>query len=161
MPSFDVVSKLTMHEVDNAVQQAAKEIGTRFDFRGTNASIERTEEGIILRANAEARVEAVLTVLREKLAKRNVSMRSLDPQPRTPAAGSSYRQLVKLQQGITQEKAKDVVKHIKDSKLKVQAAIQGDSVRVTGKKRDDLQACIALLRQHDFGIELQYENFRE
>jgi len=161
MPSFDVVSKLAMHEVDNAVQQAAKEIGTRFDFRGTNASIERTEEGIILRANAEARVEAVLTVLREKLAKRNVSMRALDPQPRTPAAGSSFRQLIKLQQGITQEKAKDVVKYVKESKVKVQAAIQGDSVRITGKKKDDLQACIALLRQHDFGIELQYENFRE
>lgn len=161
MPSFDVVSKLAMHEVDNAVQQAAKEIQTRYDFRDQNASVERTEEGIVLRANAKPRVEAAFQVLQEKLAKRKVSLKSLDPQPAEPAAGSTYRQLVKLQQGIEKEKAKDVVKYLKDMKLKVQAAIQGDTVRVSGKKKDDLQECIAALRKHDFGIELQYENFRD
>jgi uncharacterized protein YajQ (UPF0234 family) len=161
MPSFDVVSKLALHEVDNAIQQAAKEIGTRYDFRDTNASVERTEEGIWVRANSQSRIEAVLSVLREKLARRNVSQRALDPQKIEAAASSSVRQLVKLQQGISQEKAKEVVKFLKSTGLKVQGAIQGDAVRVNGKKRDDLQACIAALRQQDFGIELQYENFRE
>jgi uncharacterized protein YajQ (UPF0234 family) len=161
MPSFDVVSKLAMHEVDNAVQQAQKEVGTRYDFRDTQASIERTEDGIVLRANAQARVEAAFQVLQEKLAKRKVSLKSLSPQVIEPAAGSTYRQLVKLQQGIDKDKAKDVVKYLKDTKLKVQASIQGDSVRVSGKKKDDLQECIAALRAHDFGIELQYENFRD
>lgn len=161
MPSFDVVSKLTMHEVDNAVQQAQKEVGTRYDFRDTQASIERTEEGIVVRANAQSRVEAAFGVLQEKLAKRKVSLKSLDPQGIEPAAGSTFRQLIKLQQGIEKEKAKEVVKYLKDTKLKVQAAIQGDAVRVSGKKKDDLQECIAALRSHDFGIELQYENFRD
>jgi cyclic-di-GMP-binding protein len=161
MPSFDVVSKLAMHEVDNAVQQAQKEVGTRFDFRDTNATIERTEEGIMLRANSESRVEAAYNVLQEKLAKRKVSLKSLDPQKREPAAGSTYRQLVKLTQGISKEKAKDVVQYLKSTKLKVQAAIQGDAVRVTGKKKDDLQECIQALRSQDFGIDLQYENFRD
>jgi uncharacterized protein YajQ (UPF0234 family) len=161
MPSFDVVSKLALHEVDNAIQQTSKEIGTRYDFRDTNASVERTEEGIVLRANSQARVEAALSVLREKLARRSVSQRALDPQKPEPAASNSYRQLIKLQQGISQEKAKEVVKFLKGSGIKVQAAIQGDSVRVTGKKKDDLQAAIAAMRQQDFGIELQYENFRD
>jgi cyclic-di-GMP-binding protein len=161
MPSFDVVSKLTMHEVDNAIQQAQKEVSQRYDFRDAGATIERTDEGIVLRANAKPRVEAAFTVLQEKLARRKVSLKSLDPQLAEPAAGSTYRQLVKLQQGLEKEKAKDVVKFLKDTKLKVQGAIQGDSVRVTGKKKDDLQECIAALRQHDFGIELQYENFRD
>jgi uncharacterized protein YajQ (UPF0234 family) len=161
MPSFDVVSKLALHEVDNAIQQASKEIGTRYDFRDTNASVERTEEGITLRANSQARVEAALSVLREKLARRNVSQRALDPQKPEPAANSSYRQLIKLQQGISQEKAKEVVKYLKGTGMKVQGAIQGDTVRVSGKKKDDLQTCIAALKQQDLGIELQYENFRE
>jgi len=161
MPSFDVVSKLALHEVDNALQQTSKEITTRFDFRDTGASAERTPEGIILRANSESRVEAALSVLREKLAKRKVSLRSLDPQKAAPAASNTYRQLIKLTEGISPEKAKEVVKFLKDSKLKVQAAIQGDAVRVSGKKKDDLQQCIAALRQQDFGIELQYENFRD
>jgi len=161
MPSFDVVSKLALHEVDNAVQQTSKEITTRFDFRDTGATVERIDEGIVLRANSESRVDAALSVLREKLAKRKVSLRSLDPQKTEPAASSTYRQLIKLTQGISPEKAKEVVKFLKDSKLKVQAAIQGDAVRVSGKKKDDLQQCIAALRQQDFGIELQYENFRD
>ena len=161
MPSFDVVSKIQMHEVDNAVQQTSKEITARYDFRGTGAEIERTEEGIILRANAESRVEAIYVVLQEKLAKRKVSLKSLDPQKREPAAGNTYRQLIKLKQGVSKEQAKDIVKYLKDTKLKVQAAIQGDAVRVSGKKNDDLQECIAALRGHDFGVDLQYENFRD
>jgi cyclic-di-GMP-binding protein len=161
MPSFDVVSKVVMHELDNAVQQAQKEVLTRFDFRDTGATIERTEEGIMLRANSEGRVEAAWGVLQEKLVRRKVSLRAFDAQKIEPAASSTYRQLVKLSQGISTEKAKEVVKYLKEQKLKVQAAIQGDAVRVTGKKRDDLQEGIQALRQHDFGIELQFENFRE
>ncbi|HKP55906.1 MAG TPA: YajQ family cyclic di-GMP-binding protein [Polyangiales bacterium] len=161
MPTFDVVSKVAMHEVDNAIQQAQKEVGTRYDFRDTQTSIERTEEGIMLRANSEGRVEAALTVLQEKMIKRKVSLKTLDAQKIEPAGGSTYRQLIKLNQGINKDKAKDVVKFLKDTRIKVQAAIQGDAVRVSGKKRDDLQECIQALRGHDFGIELQYENFRE
>ncbi|MEY4579127.1 MAG: hypothetical protein RL701_3830 [Pseudomonadota bacterium] len=161
MPSFDVVSKVTQHELDNAIQQTAKELTTRFDFRNTGATIERNEDGILLRANSEGRVEAALTVLQEKLVRRKVSLRSIDPQKIMPSGSSTYRQLIKLNQGISAEKAKDVVRYLKDAKLKVQAAIQGDAVRVSGKKKDDLQQCIASLRGHDFGIELQYENFRD
>jgi uncharacterized protein YajQ (UPF0234 family) len=150
-----------MHEVDNAVQQTSKELTTRFDFRGTDATVERNDEGILLRANSEGRVEAALEVLKEKLVRRKVSLRATDPQKLEPGGSGTYRQLVKLNQGISQEKAKDVVKYVKNSKLKVQAAIQGDAVRITGKKKDDLQECIAALRQQDFGIELQYENFRD
>jgi uncharacterized protein YajQ (UPF0234 family) len=161
MPSFDVVSKVVMHEVDNAVQQAQKEVSTRYDFRDMDATIELGDEGITLRAKGKSRVEAAFVVLSEKLAKRKVSLKSLAPEPAEPSAGVTFKQLVKLNQGIDKEHAKEVVKFIKDTKLKVQAAIQGDSVRVTGKKRDDLQECIAALRGHDFGIELQYENFRD
>ena len=162
MPSFDVVSKVTMHEVDNAVQQAEKEISTRYDFRGTNASVEKTDDGIMLRANSEGRVDAAWDVLREKMAKRNVSLKALDAQRMEPAGNSSYRRLIKLNQGISTDKAKELVKYLKGQKqLKVQGAIQGDQVRVTGKKRDDLQAAIQLLKQQDFGVDLQFENFRD
>jgi uncharacterized protein YajQ (UPF0234 family) len=161
MPSFDVVSKLVMHEVDNAVQQAQKEVATRFDFRNTATSIERTDEGIMLRANSEGRVEAAYGVLQEKLVRRKVSLRAMDAQKLEPGASGTYRQLIKLTQGISSEKARDVVKYLKEIKLRVQSAIQGDAVRITGKKKDDLQECIQALRQHDFGIELQYENFRD
>jgi uncharacterized protein YajQ (UPF0234 family) len=161
MPSFDVVSKVALHEVDNAVQQTSKEITTRFDFRDTGASIERSDDGITLKANSEGRVEAAFGVLQEKLVRRKVSLRAIEAQKMEPAASGTYRQLIKLNQGISTEKAKDVVKFVKERKLKVQAAIQGDAVRITGKKKDDLQECIAALRGHDFGLELQYENFRD
>jgi uncharacterized protein YajQ (UPF0234 family) len=161
MPSFDVVSKVALHEVDNAVQQTSKELTTRFDFRDTGASIERNDEGLLLCANSEGRVEAAYGVLQEKLVRRKVSLRSLDPQKLEPASRGTFRQLVKLNQGISKEKAKDVVQFLKGTKLKVQAAIQGDAVRISGKKKDDLQECIAALRAQDFGIELQYENFRD
>jgi hypothetical protein len=161
MPSFDIVSKVPMHEVDNAVQQAQKEVLTRYDFRDTATTIEHTEEGIMLRANSEGRVEAAYVVLQEKLVRRKLSLRAFEAQKMEPAASGTFRQLVKLTQGISKEKARDVVKYFLDTKLKVQSAVQGDAVRVTGKKRDDLQECIQALRAQDFGIELQYENFRE
>jgi uncharacterized protein YajQ (UPF0234 family) len=161
MPSFDIVCELAHHEIDNAVQQAQKEVGTRFDFRGTDSSIERTEEGIVLRGNAQGRVEAALGVLQEKLAKRKVSQRALDPQPPEPAAKGHCRQLVKLKQGISKEKAKELVQFLKDGKFKVQGSIQGDQVRVTGKKKDELQEAIQALRAKDFEVDLQFTNFRD
>jgi uncharacterized protein YajQ (UPF0234 family) len=161
MPSFDIVSELANHEIENAVQQAQKEVGTRFDFRGTDSSVERTEDGIVLRGNTQGRVEAALVVLQEKLAKRKVSQRALDPQPVEPAAKGHFRQLIKLKQGISKEKAKDLVQFIKDGKYKVQGSIQGDQVRVTGKKRDDLQEVIQALRGKDFEVDLQFTNFRD
>ena len=161
MPSFDVVSKVQMHEVDNAVQQTSKEIGTRYDFRDTGSSIERTEEGIVLRANSEGRVEAAFVVLQEKLVRRKVSLKSIDPQKAEPTGGSAFRQLVKITQGLSTEKAKDVVKFLKTTGLKVQGAIHGDQVRVTGGKKDVLQAAIGQMRNHDFGVELQFENYRD
>ena len=161
MPSFDVVSKLDHHEVDNAVQQAKKEVSTRFDFRDTGTEIDRTEEGIVIRGDSEGRVEAAMKVLEEKLVRRKVSLKSLDPQKVEPAGGKSYRQLIKLREGIETEKAKEIVKMLKGTKLKVQAAIQGDLVRVSGKKRDELQEAIGTLRGRDLGLPLQFTNFRE
>jgi hypothetical protein len=161
MPSFDVVSKVQMHEVDNAVQQTAKEIGTRYDFRDTGSSIERTEEGIVLRANSEGRIEAAFAVLQEKLVRRKVSLKSIDAQKVEPVGGSAFRQLIKITQGLSTEKAKEVVKFLKSGGMKVQGAIQGDLVRVSGSKKDILQAAIGQMRNHDFGVELQFENYRD
>ncbi|MET0344038.1 MAG: YajQ family cyclic di-GMP-binding protein [Polyangiales bacterium] len=161
MPTFDIVSELALHEVDNAVQQAQKEVTTRFDFRGTETDVERTEEGIVLRGNSQNRVEAALQVLREKFAKRKLSMRSLDPQPPVPGSKGHFRQLVKLKQGISQEKAKEVTRFLKDGKFKVQAQIQGEQLRVTGKKKDELQEVIQALRAKDFEVDLQFTNFRD
>jgi len=161
MPSFDIVSELQMHEIDNAVQQTQKEITTRFDFRGTDSEVERNEEGILLRGNSEDRVAAALSVLREKLAKRKLSQRILDPQTPEPGSKGHFRQLVKLKQGVTKEKAKDIIAFLKDGKFKVQSSIQGEQIRVTGKKKDELQEVIQALRAKDFEIELQFTNFRD
>ena len=161
MPSFDIVSKLDHHELDNAVDQARREIGTRFDFKDTGTELEKTQDGISLRSLTEGRLEAALKVLEDKVVKRKVSLKSLDPQKPQPAGGQAWRQLVKLKEGVDMDRAKTIVKAIKDSKMKVQAAIQGDLVRVTGKKRDDLQQAIALLRGQDFGLPLQFVNFRD
>lgn len=161
MPSFDVVSKLNRAEVDNAVNQAIKEVGTRFDFRDTETTIEQTSEGIVLRANSEGRVDAARGVLEEKMLKRKVALESLDPQKPAPAGGQMWRQLIKLKEGVEQEKAKEIVKALKDSKIKVQAAIQGDLVRVSGKKKDELQEAIAFLRSKTWNLPLQFVNFRE
>lgn len=161
MPSFDVVSKLDRHEVTNAVNQAAKEVTTRYDFRDTETTIELNEDGIVLRSNGEGRLEAAYDILVEKIIRRKVAIEALDAQEPQPAGGKTWRQLVKLKEGVEQEKAKAIVKAIKDSKIKVQASIQGDLVRVTGKKRDELQETIALLREQRFELPLQFVNFRD
>lgn len=161
MPSFDIVSEIDKHELDNAIQQTRREIENRFDFKGTEASIEETEEGIVLRANSEGRVDGIYSVLEDKILRRKLSLKILDKQKVQPAGGQMHRQLVKLREGIATDKAKEIVKLIKDSKLKVQASIQGEAVRVTGKKRDDLQEAIALLKEKDLELPLQYKNFRD
>ncbi len=161
MPSFDVVSKLDHHEVENAFQQATKEVAQRYDFKDTATSLEKNQDGIVVRSSTEDRLNAARGVLEDKIVKRKVSLKALDAQKIEPAGGQSFRQLVKLKEGVEMEKAKEIVKTIKDGKLKVQGAIQGDLVRVSGKNRDDLQAAIALLRGKDFGLPLQFVNFRE
>jgi uncharacterized protein YajQ (UPF0234 family) len=160
-PSFDVVSKVDRQEVDNALNQAAKELAQRFDFRGTGASIAWSgEEGVLLQAGTEERAKAALEVFKEKLIKRGISLKALDagdPQ----ASGRSYRISATILQGIAMEKARAIAKKIRDEGPKgVQAQIQGDQLRVTGKKKDDLQAAISLLKQADFGIALQFTNYR-
>jgi uncharacterized protein YajQ (UPF0234 family) len=161
MPSFDVVSKVEMQEVDNAVNQVKKELATRYDFRGTDSAIELTPEGITLRSSDKEHLSAAYKVLMEKMVKRGVSLKSLDPQEPIPGAKQSLRQIIVIKQGISTEKGKELVKIIKDSKLKVQAQIQDEQVRVSGKNRDDLQACIRLLRGADVGLDLQFNNFRD
>jgi len=160
-PSFDIVSKVDRQEVDNALRQAEKEITTRFDFRGTGAQIAWSgEEAVSLSAETEDRVRAALEVFKEKLVKRNISLKALDPgEPR--ASGKTYKIECRIIQGIDADKAKTISKKIRDEGPKgVQAQIQGDQLRVTGKKKDDLQAVIALLKQSDFGIALQFTNYR-
>jgi hypothetical protein len=159
-PSFDVVSQVDLPEVGNAVAQAQKETANRFDLKGTAAGIELKEDLLVLTANDEFGIKAVNDILQTKLAKRGVNLKSLEYGKVDPAAKSSVRQEVKIVRGIATEKAKEIVRAIKDAKLKVQAAIQGDQLRVTGKKKDDLQAVMALLRGKDFGIPLQFTNFR-
>jgi uncharacterized protein YajQ (UPF0234 family) len=161
MPSFDIVSKVQWHEIDNALNQAEKEVSQRFDFKGSDAGLEKTQEGILLRASSEAKVKSVLEVLRDKLVKRKVSLKHLDLGKLEPTSKGGAKQLVKIVEGIDIDHARTIVKWIKDEKLKVQASIQDDQVRVTGKKRDDLQGCIAALRDKDFDLELQFVNFRE
>jgi uncharacterized protein YajQ (UPF0234 family) len=161
MPSFDVVSKVEMQEVDNAVNQVKKELATRYDFRGTDSAIELTPEGITLRSSDKEHLTAAYKVLMEKFVKRGVSLKSLDAQEPIPGAKQSLRQLIVIKEGISTEKGKEIVKIIKDSKLKVQAQIQEEQVRVTGKNKDDLQACIRLLRGTDVGLDLQFINFRD
>ena len=161
MPSFDVVSKVNWAEVANALDQASREVAQRFDFKDTEASLEKTEEGIVVRANSDERAKAAVGVLQEKLVRRKVSLRHTEVGEPQPGPKGSARVLVKVKEGIEQEKARQIVKLIKDSKIKVQAAIQEDTVRISGKKKDDLQGAITLLRGQDLGIELQYQNFRD
>ena len=162
MPSFDVVSELNMMEVENAFNQARKEIGQRFDFKGTQTDLERDKEGhVVVKAGSEGRAEAALGVLMEKLAKRGVPLEGLDPQKVEPAAGGTVRQLVRLKKGLKQEDAKRIVALVKETGLKVQAAIQGEAVRISAKKKDDLQACMQKIRAAGLGVPLQFQNFRE
>ena len=160
MPSFDIVSELDLHEVTNAVDQAIREVGTRFDFKGTNARFELKDFEVTLTAESTFQLQQLRDVLNPKLAKRGVDLQCLklgEPE----GEGKTVRQKVTLRQGIETSIAKDIVKALKEAKLKVQAQIQGEQVRVTGKKRDDLQDAIALLRQGDFGLPLQFTNFRD
>ena len=159
-PSFDVVSQVNLPEVSNAVAQAQKEIVQRFDLKGTAAGLTLAGTELTLTANDEFGLKAVNDILQNKLVKRNVPLKALSYGAIEPAAKGTVRQVVTIQQGIAAEKAKEIVKAIKDAKLKVQAAIQGDQVRVTGKKKDDLQAVIALLRGMDLGLPLQFTNYR-
>jgi hypothetical protein len=160
--SFDIVSKIEMPEVVNAVQQAAKELLTRFDLKNSKSSIELNEKdlSIVLQSADEFSLKSVREILETKLVKRKVPLKNLDYGPLTPAASSSVRCEIRLQQGIPIEKAREIVKAIKDSKKKVQAAINGDLVRVSGKDRDTLQQIIALIRGADFGLDLQFVNYR-
>ena len=161
MASFDVVSKVDHHELDNALDQTKRELAQRYDFKGTETSIERNEEGIILRSNSEGRIDGARDVLESKVVRRKLSIKILDPQQAQPAGGKQWRQVVKLKEGVAKDIAKEIVKEIKDGKTKVQASIQGDCVRVTGKKRDDLQNVIAMLKEKEFDVPLQFENFRD
>jgi uncharacterized protein YajQ (UPF0234 family) len=162
MPSFDVVSKIDWAEFGNALLQAQKEIGQRFDFRNTETTLDKNDEGIVIVANAVDRAKAALVVLEEKLVKRKVSLKHLEKQDPGKGPRGTVRLLVKLKEGIETEKAKEIVKLVKDSKLKVQASIHEDSVRVTGKKRDDLQEAMRLLRAaENLELDLQFKNFRD
>ncbi len=160
MPSFDVVSEVDMHEVTNAVDQANREVSTRFDFKGSGARYERADDVITMIAPSEFQLQQMLDILQTKLARRGVDIACLEigePQ----VSGKEVRQTVTIRQGLDSPLAKKIVKLVKDSKLKVQAAIQGEKVRVTGKKRDDLQKVIALLKEADIEMPLQFNNFRD
>jgi uncharacterized protein YajQ (UPF0234 family) len=159
--SFDIVSKLDLQEVANAIQNALKEIHTRFDLKDSKSDIQlEGKEALILTSANDYNLKAVNDILQSKMVKRNISIKAFTYGAVEPAAGSTVRQKVTLQQGIPIEKAKEIVKLIKDSKKKAQASIQGDTVRVSGKDRDSLQEIIALLRGHDFGIDMQFTNYR-
>lgn len=160
--TFDIVSQIDLAEVSNAVQQAVKEIHTRYDLKDSKSSIElkEKENKVLLASQDEFKLRAVVEILEQKLAKRKVPLKGLNFGTIEPAAGSSVRQEISLQQGIPIEKAREIVKLVKDSKKKVQASIQGDLVRVSGRDRDALQEVIQLLRGHDFGIDMQFTNYR-
>ena len=159
MPSFDVVSELDKHEVTNAIDNAMKELDRRYDLRG-KGSFEQKDLTVQLTAAAEFQLEQMLEILKLSLVKRKIDIQCLEIKD-AYASGKSTKQEVVLREGIEKELAKKIVAHIKDAKLKVQAAIQGEQVRVTGKKRDDLQEAIAVLRGHEFGMPLQFNNFRD
>ena len=160
--SFDIVSKIEMPEVQNAIQQALKEVTQRYDLKDSHSNIELIEKDnkIVLTSKDDFKLKAVVDILESKLVKRKVPLKGLSYGEIVPAAGSTVRQEVTLQQGIATEKAREIVKKVKDSKLKVQASIQGDFVRVSGRDRDVLQSAIKLLREADFGIDMQFTNYR-
>jgi len=160
MPSFDAVSEVDLQEVNNAVDQANRELSTRFDFKGVNARFERKDNEVTMTAEADIQLEQMLDILRSKLVGRKVDVKVLEVKDRT-ARGKLLLQVVLVKQGIDIDLARKIVKLIKDRKMKVQAAIQGEKVRVTGKKRDDLQQVMALLRENELDMPLQFDNYRE
>ena len=158
--SFDIVSQVDPAEVTNALNQTIKEVRQRFDFKGSNANVAFEKTELILTAEDETKLRNMNDILQQKLVRRGVPLKALDYGAPEPAAGGTVRQRAQIQQGIPQEKAKEVVKFIKDTKVKVQAAIQGDVVRVSGRDRDTLQEIIAKLKEKDFGIHMQFTNYR-
>jgi uncharacterized protein YajQ (UPF0234 family) len=158
--SFDIVSKTDYAEITNAINQAMKEVSQRFDFKGSHAAVELQGKDLVLTAEDDTKLRNMNDIFQSKLVKRGISLKALDYQKVEPAAGGTVRQLVKVQQGIPIEKAKEVVKFIKDSKMKVQASIQGESVRISGKDRDTLQQVISSLKAKDFGIDMTFDNYR-
>ncbi|PIZ04642.1 MAG: YajQ family cyclic di-GMP-binding protein [Gammaproteobacteria bacterium CG_4_10_14_0_8_um_filter_38_16] len=160
MPTFDIVSELNEHELTNAIDQANREVSTRFDFKGTNSKYMLEKEMIKLMTESDFQLKQMLDILHNKLTKRSIDLRHLDPKEPIIQLKSAIQE-IKLKKGVETEIAKKIVKFIKDSKLKVQGSIQGEQVRVTGKKRDDLQEAIALLRDGNFGLPIQFTNFRD
>ena len=160
--SFDIVSKIEMQEIKNAIDQALKEVSQRFDFKGSKSDVTLEEKNneIIVSSDDEYKLKSLIDILQAKLVKRGISLKALTYGKIESALGSTVRQSIKLQQGIPSEKAKEIVKAIKETRLKVQAQIQGDQLRVSGKNRDDLQSVIKLLRESDFGIDMQFVNYR-
>ncbi len=162
MPTFDVVSEVDLQEIRNAVDQAQRELATRYDFKGTDSTVELGEKAIDLHTESESRLQALVQVLEEKLVKRKVSLKALSYGKVEEATKGTVRQTVTLQMGITADKAKEIGKFVKELNLKgVSHQVQGDQLRISGKKRDDLQAAIAAMRDHDFDIPLQFTNFRD
>jgi uncharacterized protein YajQ (UPF0234 family) len=161
MPSFDIVSKVDMQEVDNAVNQTVKEIAQRYDFKKSKSEVTIEKESVKILADDDFRLKAVVDILQSKFVKRGISLKSLDYGKAETASGGMVRQLVGIKQGIAKEKAKEIIAVIKDTKLKVQGQIQEDQVRVTGKNLDDLQEIIRLLKGRDLGVEMQFINFRQ
>ncbi|WP_436394906.1 YajQ family cyclic di-GMP-binding protein [Acidithiobacillus ferriphilus] len=161
MPSFDVVSEVDMQEVDNALHTTVKEINTRYDFKGSKASMERKEKEIILIAEDEYKLGQMIDLLSMRMVKRGVDLKALDVSKVVSAAGGMERQVLGLKVGLETEVSKRMIKFLKDGKFKAQGSIQGDQLRVSGKSRDDLQAAIAALRGHDFGLPIQFNNFRD
>ena len=161
MPSFDIVSEVDMHELNNAMDQSNREVGTRFDFKGVDASFELNKDSdITISAEADFQIQQMLDMLRSKMVKRGIDVKSLK-EGEVQMVGQKASMVVTVQQGIEADIARKIVKAVKAAKLKVQTAIQGEKLRVTGKKRDDLQQVIALLKEENYGIPLQYDNFRD
>jgi uncharacterized protein YajQ (UPF0234 family) len=160
MPSFDVVSEVDKHELTNAIDQANREVGNRFDFKGSGAQFEYRDEHILMTAQAEFQLKQMLDILNLKVAKRSIDVACLEPQA-VEISGNQARQQILIRQGIDQALGKKINRMIKDSKLKVQCAIQGDQLRITGKKRDDLQAVMAMLKASDIDLPMQFTNFRD
>lgn len=161
MPSFDIVSKVDMQEVDNAVNQTIKEISQRYDFKGSKSEVTLEKDSVKVLADDDFKLKAVVDILQSKFLKRGISIKFLQYGKAETASGGMVRQIITIQQGISKEKGKEIISVVKESKLKVQGQIQEDQVRVTGKNRDDLQEVIRLLKGTDLGVELQFLNFRE
>jgi uncharacterized protein YajQ (UPF0234 family) len=161
MPSFDIVSKTDMQEIDNAVNTARREMENRYDFKGSKCTIERKEEEITILADDDYKIKAIQDILKTHITRRKIDVKALEFKEPEKASGNALRQLVKVKQGIEQEVAKKIVKALKDSKMKVQASIQGDQLRVSGPKRDTLQEAIQFVRGMDVEVPLQFDNFRD